>query len=267
MFLTSTVHWSDPAPLTEFDLRFWIQAEDLLERSAMFPGPRSLNSPVLGVPVALFRLAIQAKEAYQHPQQYDEVALARLRREIEVWEGIVLSNGRIDTLVDGHSPSTQQTYYEGASYLYVLIISLLLEQIEQNSWWHGPQIPPHNQLPNAVPRDAWQIRKALFILQQFESDDDWCNCYIGNWSVYTLGFFLSDPKDIALVRNEMKRRWESTKFIQAARFHEDLEKAWEQRSHGAAGSSVSTSNEIWDLLNGPDTMSEWDFTACVSNDG
>jgi hypothetical protein len=233
----------------------------------MFPGSRSLNSPVLGVPVALFRLAIQAKEAYQHPQQYDEVALARLRRENEVWEGIVLSNGRIDTLVDGHSPSTQQIYYEGASYLYVLIISLLLEQIEQNSWCHGAQIPPHNQLPNAVPRDAWQIRKALFILQQFESDDGWCNCYIGNWSVYTLGFFLSDPKDIALIRNEMKRRWDSTKFIQVARFHEDLEKAWEQRCHGAAGSSASTSSEIWDLLNGPGTMSEWDFTACVPNDG
>ncbi|KAH7071239.1 hypothetical protein BKA63DRAFT_578403 [Paraphoma chrysanthemicola] len=239
IFLTSTVHWSDPAPLSDFDLQFWIQAETLLERKPMFSGPRSLNSPVLGVPIALFRLVVQAKEAYQHPRQYDEATLEQLRREVEAWEGVVLSNGRIDASAEHQSQNIQHIYYEGASYLYILIISLLLEQIDQSLW-----SPAHNQLPNTVPRDTWQMRKALFILQQFERDDGWTNCFIGNWPTYTLGFFCRDEEDIAVIRNEMKRRWDLTKFVQIARFHEDLEKAWEHRSHCTAGTAVSVISDF-----------------------
>lgn len=211
----------------------------------MFTGPRSLNSPVLGVPIALFKLVVQAKEAYQHPRQCDEATLEQLRREVEAWEGVVLSNGRIDASAEHQLQNTQHIYYEGASYLYILIISLLLEQIDQSPW-----SPAHNQLPNTVPRDTWQVRKALFILQQFEKDDGWTNCFIGNWPTYTLGFFCRDEEDIAIIRNEMQRRWDLTKFFQIARFHEDLEKAWEQRSHRTAGTAVSIVSDFPDSFSG-----------------
>ncbi|KAF2024532.1 hypothetical protein EK21DRAFT_78511 [Setomelanomma holmii] len=258
IFLTSTVHWSDPVPLSEFDVRFWMQAEQLLDQEALFPGQsRSLNSPVLGVPVALFRLAIQAKDAYQNPQKYDEVSLGTLRRETEAWEGVVLSNGMIDKLGPRNSPDTRQIYYEAAGYLYVLIISMLLEQIGQNTCADEDVGTSRNQLPHIMSRDAWQIQKALLILRRFKLDSGWYNCYIGNWPIYTLGFFLGDAEDIALIRHEMQRRWDLTKFIQSARFHEDLERAWEQRGLVSDLSSVTMADGISRDLNWSDSLSNW----------
>ena len=232
IFLTSTVLWSDQAPLTDFDLQFWLRAEALLEQNVMFPGkPNSVNSPVLGVPVALFRLAIQAQQVCRRPDLYNSLELERLRRETDTWEGLVLINRTIASSTCGGSTSRHETYYEGASYLYVLIISLLLEQISKNSRCDtGPesQLKPH---PEAVPRHTWQVQKAIHIIRDFQSDDDWYSCYIGSWPVYTLGFFLSDAEDIDLIRNEMSRRWTTTGFMQIPRFHDDLETIWSARSH------------------------------------
>lgn len=244
MFLTSTVLWSDEAPLTEFDLQFWLQAEERLEQSVMFPGkPTSMNSPVLGVPVALFRLAIQAKHAYQHPELQDDSSLELLRLDVEKWESAVLSNQTIDPLAEGDFGSRQQTYYEGASYLYVLIISLLLEQASKTPEYDAQSTPHQCHLPEAVPHHTWQIQKALDILRAFKDDDEWSSCYIGNWSIYTLGFCLTDSEDIELIRDEMNRRWAFTKFMQIPRFHNDLETSWNVRGQPPVSPHVLRSSE------------------------
>lgn len=224
-FLNSTGLWSDKMPPTKFDMNFWSRAETILSSSAIIPdGSSSVNSPVLGIPACLFRLAIQAKQIFQHPETHKN-DLDRLQQETEAWEALVLTDRKVDPLPPNVLLTSQQTYYESASYLYALIISLLLEQITAE-----PHVYHDRQLPSPVPRDAWQVQKALKILRSHEADRDWAGCFMGNWCIYTFGFFLSDPKDIQVVRNEMRLRLESTKFMQISRFLEDLEDAWKTRS-------------------------------------
>ncbi|KAH3950605.1 hypothetical protein HBH70_111440 [Parastagonospora nodorum] len=226
-FLTTTVLWSDQHPQTEFDLLFWRKAEHFLKQNTMFPEqPDSLNSPVLGVPVALFRLAIQAKQAYQLPGSCSSSELAQLRAEIEDWEAFVLGNGPVGVSNDINAFHRQQLYYDGATHLYVLIISLLLEQANAKSAPADQQDLQNARLPQALPKSTWQIQKALEVLHTFELDDDWSSCYIGTWPVYTMGFFLSEVKDIGLIRGEMDRRWRITNNMQIPRFRGDLEAAW-----------------------------------------
>jgi hypothetical protein len=225
IFLTNTGLWSDQNPLTNFDLDFWLRAEAMLERSVIIPGGvNSLNSPVLGVPVALFRLAIRAKNIYQNRERQSFSALSKHREEVAVWEAIILGNQKIDSPTGGDLSSRQQGYCESASYLYVLIVSILLGQTSVCSSTLE-RIPPLDPAPH----DSWQIRKALGILQKLKDDDNWSGCYIGNWCVYTLGYLLSDPEDIQIVRNEMERRWKNTRFTQIVRFHDDLENVWALR--------------------------------------
>jgi hypothetical protein len=64
----------------------------------------------------------------------------------------------------------------------------------------------------------------------FKDDSGWSSCYMGNWPVYTLGFFLDHPNDIKLVNDEMDRRWTHTKFMQIRRFQDDLVAAWNERN-------------------------------------
>lgn len=236
VFLVSTGLWSDQKPLINFDLAFWLKAEKLLEQSIMFAGQsNSLNSPVLGVPVALFRLAIQAKEMYQNPQAYTEQALDELRSEAESWEVAVLCNQQIDQLGVNEPPNQYQCYYESASYLYALIVSLLLEQIPEFPIMHQPKLYQQTPLgqarspPKTAASDSWQVQKGVQIIKKHQHDDNWAACYIGNWPTYTFGFFLSDPEHMDIVRHDLKQRWESTRFMQIPRFHDNLESVWAVR--------------------------------------
>lgn len=237
MFLTSTVLWSDDAPLAEFDLEFWLKAEQLLDASVMFPNkPNSINSPVLGVPIALFRLAIQTKQACQHPGLQSVIEMERLYDEIREWEAIVLGPHGVELAPKDDAFGRQQTYYDGATHLYILVVSLLFEQVQRLLETGSVPESQVTRLPETVPRHTWQVQKALRILSHFGHDDDWASSYIGNWPIYTLGFFLDNTSDINLIQNEMDRRWSMTKFMQISRFRNDLEAAWSGRGF----SSVAT---------------------------
>jgi hypothetical protein len=229
IFLTSTVLWTDTMPLTEFDLSFWMKAEQFLERTVLFPGrPSSLNSPVLGVPVSLFRLTIQAKQALQTEVLFGPDC-EQLRTDIQDWEIKLLARQPLDPSQTHSAFERQEIYYDGTTFLYVLIVSLLLEQLEQSLRDATTTSDAQCRLPEPVPRHTWQIRKAMSILRAFENDEFWTSCYIGNWPVYTIGFFLEDPADISLIRHDMDRRWTCTKFMQITRFRNDLEATWKQR--------------------------------------
>ena len=236
VFLVSTGLWSDQSPLLDFDLGFWAKAEKLLEESVMFAGEsKSLNSPVLGVPVALFRLAIQAKDMYQTSQAFNVQALSNLRSEVEAWEAIVLCDKEIDRLGVNGPSNPYQSYYDSASYLYALIVSLLLEQTSACLSIHESGIdqrPSFEQRrpPSIAATDSWQVQKAMQIIKKHKDDRIWTGCYMGNWPVYTLGFFLSEPEHIELVRQDLKQRWEITKFMQVPRFWDDLESVWAART-------------------------------------
>lgn len=236
VFLGCTALWSDEAAYHSFDPQFWHQTESLLENSILFPGfSNILNSPVLGVPVSLFRLAIQVKNMYQNPKAYNFRALNDLRSEVEVWEATVLCDREIDSLAENETSAPYQVYYKSISYLFALIFSLLLEHISSCPALDMPMLneyttkKPQVRTPPTLPSDSWQVQKAMQILLKHRGDDQWAGCFIGTWPVYTLGFFLGEMDHIEIIRQDLNRRWESTRFIQVARFLEDLEATWSSR--------------------------------------
>lgn len=239
VFLVATGLWSDDIPLDyEFDVGFWLKAEDLLSQSIVYPGQsNSLNSPVLGVPVPLFRLAISLKQLYQGKLPYDQEFVEQLRNEVEVWEAHVLCDKELDTLSSKEQLNYKHGYYKAASYLFVLIISMMLEQLPEHVPQSGTDTnksrTPTASLNPGPPRmaspDSWQIKKVVQILRAYQDDDEWAGCFIGNWPVYTIGFFMSTFDDVALARRELQRRWHLTKFNQIARFANDLENTWMRR--------------------------------------
>jgi hypothetical protein len=226
IFLVTAGLWSDPVGLDyNFDSEFWTDAERLLERSVLFPGQSNvLNSPVLGVPVTLFRLVLSLKGQYQRRWQHSQAALDQIKTEVQEWEALMLSDLELDWLSEDEQQNGKHIYNRDGSYLYILIASLLVEQLSRNERSAGP--------PHIAPSDSWQVRKAVQILGALQHDDSWANCYLGNWPVYTLGFFMNSPGDRALVRVDLQRRWELTKFGQVARFSHDLADTWAARKAG-----------------------------------
>ncbi|KAK0385525.1 hypothetical protein NLU13_6705 [Sarocladium strictum] len=237
IFLVTTGLWSEPAGVMyAFDATFWDQADAVLRKSAFFPGlPRSLDSPVLGVPTSLFRLALELRQQFGTGLPPDPDLLQRVQHEVEDWEAALLSEELtgFDTKLcedDGHNAAeVSQQIYQDAERLYAVIVSLLFEQLTSHDVSDGPP------LPNS---QAWQVRKALRILKRHENNGAWSKCYIGNWPVYTIGFFMHSREDQDVVRKEMQRRWEKMGFAQIARFRNDLEATWASRelSQSTSGS-------------------------------
>ncbi|KAF2872795.1 hypothetical protein BDV95DRAFT_492142, partial [Massariosphaeria phaeospora] len=223
IFLVTTGLWSENTPLDyAFDAHFWLAAEKLLHRSIMFPGrSNSLNSPVLGAPVSLFRLALSMKQQLQKPSGLDSAIPCHLSKEVEEWEVVVFCDLELDCLGADEEPNSRHGLYRDGSYLYIIIISLLQEQI---LWKQAPM-----DYPEMTPNGSWQLAKAFAILRSHRYDDEWKLCFIGNWPIYTLGFFASSQEQVDLVKGEIDGRWRLTNFSQLGRFISDLETVWRKR--------------------------------------
>ncbi|KAK4937832.1 hypothetical protein LTR10_021635 [Elasticomyces elasticus] len=223
IFLVTMGSWSDPIELDyHFNAQFWLQAERLLTLSTLFPDrSMSFNSPVLGLPLGLFKLALSIKQLYQSPFRSDPETLEQFRSELENWEGAVLSDQDLDPLSADEERNDAHRYYRDAAYLYILTASMLIEQLSDLEEKTGP--------PEAAPSDCWQVRKVCQLLRAHRDDDEWARCFIGNWPVYTLGFFMQKPEDMRLVWEDLLKRWNLTKFGQVARFRKDVENTWARR--------------------------------------
>jgi hypothetical protein len=218
VFLVTTGCWSeDPVHVHyQFDPQFWLQCERLLARSNMFPDqPGSCNSPVLGVPCALFKLILTIKKMYDSQLQNDPETLQHLRNEVAYWETAM-------ALREEHTNS-QPSICDDATFLYILISSLLVEQLADMDLTSGKRIP------QPVPTSRWQLQEMADILRRRRGDCHWERCFVANWPVYTVGFFMSSPDGIGLVREEMERRWALSSFAQVSRFSRDLENTWARR--------------------------------------
>ncbi|KAF2109666.1 hypothetical protein BDV96DRAFT_651644 [Lophiotrema nucula] len=234
IFLASTGLWSDEYKLDyEFDMPFWIRAEQMLDQDLLFPCQSySLNSPILGMPAALFRIVIELKQLDSRTPKWKD-NLERLRNEIETWEAFLLSDKETDV--------PAENYYRDASYLYILIASMLLEQRSSSDIERpGP--------PNMPPREGWQIIKATQILRKYKDDEGWANCFIGNWPVYSIGYFVSTSEDAGLVASDLQRRWQNTKFMQIARYKYDLGNTWSKRGLAALPDEQNPSSPRYGTL-------------------
>ncbi|KIX98490.1 uncharacterized protein Z520_05791 [Fonsecaea multimorphosa CBS 102226] len=225
IFLVTTGSWSDPLELDyHFDAGFWLQAERLLAQSNLYLGCSiGFNSPVIGVPIALVRIVLSLKQFYQSPSQPDQGTLDQIRAELDEWESLVYSGQDLDHLSEHERPILNLQMYRDAGYLYILTSSLLLYQLSGKTRTPGP--------PQAVPRTCWQMKTILHILRGYRDNDDWARLLLGNWPVYSVGFFMSHSEDIWLIRNDLQRRWDLVKFSQVSRFRTDLESTWNLRGY------------------------------------
>lgn len=218
IFLVSTGCWAgeNVHGHFEFDPHFWLQCEGLLARSTMFPDrSASCNSPVLGVPSALFKLILTIKQLLGSHLQYDKETVQHLKSEVAYWEAaMTLGDDRL---------KEQRTICDDATFLYILIASLLVEQLDitVDCYPEG--------LPQPVQRRSWQLEEMAEILRRRHKDSNWERCFVANWPVYTAGFFVTDEADIDVIREDLSGRWARSNFAQVARYKEDLEKTWAQR--------------------------------------
>lgn len=222
IFLTEMGSWTvQTEQRLQFDTEFWLQAERVLAQSTLFPGESpSVNSPVLGVPVALFRLTLAVKNQYRSPQP-DPDTITHLRDELGEWEALVLQDGDIDPAAS-QSGLSHYSLYKDSAFLYILIASLLLDQTSALSPEADVALKPEES-------NSWQVAKMLQVLQNQRGVDEWATCFISNWPIYTVGFFLGTKRDQDVIRQELLRRLELTGFSQAARFLADLEATWAAR--------------------------------------
>ncbi len=223
IFLVTMGTWSDPYELDyNFDPTFWQQAENLLSQSKLFPGPSIVtNSPVLGVPLALFKLALSIKQLWRSPFRQDEEVLDGLKVEMGEWERSIPSDDQ-DVSSPQKLPDDQFPLYRDATYMYILVSSLLVQQVVEDRVSEAG-------VPEPAVLDSWQVQKAVEVLRGNQENEEWARCYIGNWPVYTLGFFLSSPSDVKVVWGDMQRRWDLMRFSQLGRFRMELETIWTRR--------------------------------------
>lgn len=223
IFLTATDSWIHAAQQDfYFDGDFWYQAELLLARSTLFPEDSpSMNSPILGLPVSLFRIVLSAKNIYQSGQEHDGNALIILKRELKDWETLVLSNKDPD-YVASQTHLSHYRLYKDATYLYILVASLLIDQAKH---W----LPTKEAVLEPRASNSWQALMMVRILRNHQGDEEWAKCFISNWPLYTVGFFMQDDSEQAVVRQDLLLRVQVTGFSQAKRFLAELEETWARR--------------------------------------
>lgn len=225
MFLVSIGLWSDEYnPHNTFDPAFWLRAEEWLNQINIFPTPSpGTNSPVIGVPVALLKLLILVRQL-RHDLLLADVHLLRdLKREVSSWERSILCAPSLEGSVDDELEDPQSQITRDSSSLYVISASILTEQILAGD--------SSTTAPSAHDPDCWKLRRARSILRKYQDNEMWSRFFTSSVPVYTIGFFMTRNEDINLVRQDLQRRWDFTRFGFILRERSDLEATWARRGH------------------------------------
>ncbi|KAF4442594.1 hypothetical protein FACUT_1906 [Fusarium acutatum] len=227
VFLLNNGLWSSTTSyisLHSLDSEFWARSEKLLEHPTNLDfSLLSINSPVLGMPLAVMRLATFLGQLCLGREFANMEDLVKLRAEVTTWEDFALQAVEQTDASDALN--------RDANCLYAMISSILMQ--------HLMAFGPNTGLPRVSPTDSWQACTALQILSRRAGDHRWSECFIGTWPVYALGFLLSDDKDRDVVRRDMQRRRELTGFWIVKRFQEDLEGSWAGLEADSPSASVN----------------------------
>lgn len=219
-FLLTTGLWSETTrPKHRFNPEFWNSVEKLVDRSTLLPGAsRNLESPILGVPLSLFRITVFLRECYRPGININPEILKNTQRDVRTWES-QLRDQDVESVHNAPEVSLLRgSTTRDETVLYALAASLLLEQL--NNAQRGEKIP------TSVSKDKWQIRMFLGILKRQVNKTKWAKSYAGTWPVYTLGLFLTDEEDRQIVVEDLERSWEVTKITTALRYYRDLGSIW-----------------------------------------
>ncbi|KAF5680462.1 hypothetical protein FDENT_8401 [Fusarium denticulatum] len=214
VFLLNNGLWSSVNSYVSFqslNSEFWALSEKLLEHPTSLDfSLLSINSPVLGMPLAVMRLATYLGQLCLGRESANMEDLVKLQTEVTTWEDFALQAVEHTDAYDALN--------KDANCLYTMIASILMQ--------HLIAFGPNTGLPKVSPIDSWQACTALQILSRRAGDHRWLECFMGTWPVYALGFLLSDGNDRDIVRRDMQSRRELTGFWIVKRFQEDLEGSW-----------------------------------------
>ncbi|KAF4337453.1 hypothetical protein FBEOM_8682 [Fusarium beomiforme] len=214
VFLLRNGLWSSATSyvsLQPLDSEFWARCDKLLEHPVNLDFAQvSLNSPVLGMPWAVMRLAMFLGQLCLGREFAGMEELARLQSEVTACEDFALQAAE--------QIEASDTMNRDANCLYAMIASILMQ--------HLMTFGSNTGLPKVSPIDSWQACVALQILSRRAGDHRWSECYIGTWPVYALGFLLSEREDRDIVLHDIQSRWELTGFWIVKRFQQDLERSW-----------------------------------------
>ncbi|KLP03703.1 uncharacterized protein Y057_1537 [Fusarium fujikuroi] len=239
VFLLNNGLWSSATSyvsLQPSNSGFWARFEKLLEHpDNMDFDLLTFNSPVLGMPLAVMRLATFLGHLCLGRESASMEDLLKLQAEVTACEDFARQAAK---QIDGSN-----TLNRDAHCLYVLVASILMQ--------HLIAFGPNTGFPRVSPADSWQACAALQILSRRAGDHSWSECFIGTWPVYALGFLLSDDKDRVIVCRDMQSRRELTGFWIVKRFQEDLDRSWAGLEADSPSESVNYSV--------PDTTG----TACI----
>ena len=218
---------ADPfSPDIEPDSEFWAWAMDELQCPNFPEASNSVNSPVLGVPISLQILILKIIQLGRGslPLRSKKEA-ARLRMETNLWEaaidGLYPENGTLG--LPGEDPLAGDAYHDVTT-LYILAASLLLDSATMSM----PDL--QNDIMNlpgtTSPR---QVRKAMQVLQGMNNSDPCIHTFLGNWPLLILGCAVVNEEDMALVKQELDRRWALSMSGETKRTLDKLQSVWRRR--------------------------------------
>jgi hypothetical protein len=223
----------------QFDPAFWLKCEGLLRGSSKSPElPDPSTSPVLGIPMALYKLMLIVKRLWtMNPKSRSfETSLSQVETELDVWDrsGLLASEDE-KSLAICQSPvlASSHSIVGHATTIMAICASLLVHQLRRQP--HCIRVP----IAPAGDECGEQVDKIITILRSRKGDHQWTSCHVSTYPVYVAGYFMRSEEEIGLVRAEMQQRFEDLHWRQVSRYWDDLETVWGTRSR-----STSTARQL-----------------------
>lgn len=221
------------APNFHVDEQFLDRSEHVLNTRKLIDILSEGDSPVLGLPLPLYRLITDLIDFLNSPKHPSEAFVIRMREEIETWEGLVLVD-------DGAAryPSSMTSFHKDAVTLFVLGASLLLDYVAESSFSNHmstPQVSRNTQdrwnpQQQALSAPRWQVQRAFEILRRPAAYETWTRCFLGAWPMLILGYSVTSSEDISLIRGVLTQMVERMGYGEIQRILDDLEGVWTMRA-------------------------------------
>lgn len=211
------------------DYEFCARAERILQSLIVPDASPEDNSPVIGFPLSLQKFIIEIVQLGKSRVIPEPHALENLAKEMEYWESTILEAGHClkeqDSDHQRWAPSERAlVFHQHSTSLHILAASLLLHWVTRS---RGVPYDTKFRLPPTS--NAWQVRRALEILQCPQANEDWSRCYLGSWPTLIFGYAVETPKDVALIRRDLENRFRRTCSGEELRLLEELESVWQRR--------------------------------------
>jgi len=208
----------------QFDLRFWLKCEGLLRESSTTPGPIDAStSPVLGIPMAIYKLMLMTRRLWTmspRPPDFSN-SLKQVETELASWEWYELLGPENDNSLascQSPMPTSSHSLVGHATLIMVTCASLLLHQLRGQA--RNAPSPPDDE------EGGKMVDKIISILRSRKGDHQWTSCHVATYPIYVAGYFMRSEEEINLVKAEMQQRFEDLHWRQVSRFWEDLETVW-----------------------------------------